>query len=324
MRPVHQVTEVQSLETLNQKGPDDLFICCASFEGRCLSSVSRLSDDFLTKFSVIFLIEEPLYEKEVGENLSKLRTQLVKKTVRQVLVIPCQRQDPLDGVTQFKDMLNQYGMVSAEHFLSTIDISGFTKIYILELLHYLVSELKLPLPRIIHTTQKYSPNKLTRGVEEIATIPHFFGDPSPDKKSLLILFLGFEPERALTVWEYCYPLRTIALLTNPPRNGFRKYLQYAQKNNSYLLSRPSVELRDAPPDNPYEVRNVLEAIWEETHDSFNLTIGPFGTKSQTVGVFLFWMQHPEVRIVYSFPIDYTKSYLRRKPGATILLPLEEI
>lgn len=268
---------------------------------------------------MIFLIEEPLYQQEIGDNLLKLQGELTTRTAERLLVIPCQRQDPMDGISRFKDMVNQYGIVSPGSSAITLDISGFTKIYILELLHCLLAEFKVSFPRVIHTTQKYLPNKLTRGVEEIVTVPHFLGDPSPDKQSLLVLFLGFEPERALTAWEYCYPVRTIALQANPPRNP--KYLQYAQKNNSYLLSRPAVELRDVPPDDSKETRKVLESIWEETRDSFNMTIGPFGTKSQTVGIFLFWMQHPEVRVVYSFPIDYTRSYLRRKPGSTLLLPL---
>jgi len=321
MKAIEEPINVEVLERLNEEGSDDLFICCASFEERCLSSVSKLADDFRTRFSVIFVIEEPLYEEEVSEHLCKLQIELSERTTERVLVISCQRQNPTDGLTQFKDMWQYYQLTSSRHPFVTIDISGFTKIYILELLHYLVVELNLSIPRIIHTTQRYSPNKLTKGVEEIVNMPNFYGDPSSEKQKLLVIFLGFEPERALTVWEHSYPLKTIALRTNPPRNGIRKYIKYAEENNSYLLSRPSVEVRDVPPDNPYKVASVLKAIWEETQDFFDMIIGPFGTKSQTVGVFLFWLEHPDIQIVYSFPVDYTRSYLRRKPGSTLLLPI---
>lgn len=321
MDPIEEPIEVKVLERLNDEGPDDLFICCASFEKRCLSAVSKFADNFQTRFAVIFVIEEPLYENEVGEHLRELRLKLSERTIEQILVISCQRQNPMDGLTQFKDIWKYYQLISSGHPFVTIDISGFTKIYILELLHYLVAELNMRIPRIIHTTQKYLPNKLTKGVEEVVTVPNFFGEPSSEKQKLLVIFLGFEPERALTVWEDSYPLKTIALRTYPPRNGIRKYVKYAEENNSYLLSRPSVEVRDVPPDNPYRVRNLLKAIWEETKDSFDMIIGPFGTKSQTVGVFIFWIEHPEVQVVYSFPVDYTKSYLRRKPGSTLLLPV---
>lgn len=320
MNAKREPIEIEFLTNLNKNGPDDLFICCASFEGRCVSSILKMADDFLTKFSVIFVIEEPLYNKEVEENLSKLQRELSLKTTERVLAISCQRRNPLDGLTQFKEMWKYMSnSIDLENPKVTIDISGLTKIYLLELLHYLVIGLNLGMPRIIHTTQEYLPNKLTKGVEEVNIMPNFFGEPSPSKETLLILFLGFEPERALTVWEYFYPLKTIALLTKPPRNGNIKYLQYALDNNSYLLSRPSVTAAYVQPDNAYEVKKVLEDIFTETGESFNIIIGPFGTKSQTVGVFLFWMEHREVQVVYSFPVDYTKSYLRRKPSRTLLI-----
>ena len=51
-----------------------------------------------------------------------------------------------------------------------------------------------------------------------------------------------------------------------------------------------------------------------------MVIGPFGTKSQVAGVFLFWMEHRKVQVIYSFPATYTRSYLKRQPGATLVLP----
>jgi hypothetical protein len=52
-----------------------------------------------------------------------------------------------------------------------------------------------------------------------------------------------------------------------------------------------------------------------------MVIGPFGTKSQLIGIFLFCLENPKAQVVYSHPMKYTRSYLWRKPGATLLLPL---
>ena len=158
---------------------------------------------------------------------------------------------------------------------------------------------------------------------QISTVANFFGGISIDKQTVLVLFLGFEPERSLSVWKHFNPARTIALITTP-RQGNVDYLRYAEKNNSYLLSQPSVEVRNVPADNPYAVRNVLEAIYDETKGLFNMVTGPFGTKPQTVGLFLFWLEHPRVQVVYSYPVDYTKSYLKRKAGPTLILPLAPV
>jgi len=185
MRVPVEPIEVQRLTRLNEYGPDDLFICCASFEERCLSSASRMGIDYRTNFAIIFVIEEPLYKKQVDTNLFKLQSELGKRTSKGIFVIACQKENPVDGISQLKNIWKQCQPRNSEEPFITIDISGFTKIYLLELLHYLVIELNLGIPRIIHTTQTYLPTKLTRGVEQITTIPNFFGSISWEKKTVL-------------------------------------------------------------------------------------------------------------------------------------------
>ncbi len=324
MRAIEEPVEVEHLTKLNEYGPDDLFICCASFEDRCVSSTLRMGTDFRTRFAVVFVIEEPLYKKQVDSNRFRLQSEMGKRAGEGVFVISCLRGNPIDGIAQLKSIWDQCKPKSSEEPFITIDISGFTKIYLLELLHYLVIELNLGIPRILHTVQTYLPTKLTRGVEQIVTAPNFFGTASLEKQTILILLLGFEPERSVAVWKHYNPARTIALITNPPRYGNLDYLKYAQNNNSYLLSQPSVEVRDVSADNPYVVKDMLETIYSEIRGSFNMVIGPFGTKPQAVGVFLFCLERPRAQVVYSFPVNYTKSYIQRKPGPTLLLPLAPV
>jgi hypothetical protein len=312
---------VEFLTKLNEYGPDDLFICCASFEERCLSSTLKMGKYFRIRFAVIFVIEEPLYKKEVDTNLFRLQSELKKRTVEGTFVIACQKNNPMEGIAQLRSIWGQCKPKNHEEPFITIDISGFTKIYLLGLLHYLVTELNMGIPRLLHTTQTYLPTKLTRGVEQITTVADFFGSPSLERQTILILLLGFEPERALAVWKHHNPSKTIALITNPPRYGNLDYLKYAQENNAHLLSQPSVEVRNVPPDSPYAVKNIIEAIYFDIRGAFNMVIGPFGTKPQAVGVFLFCLEHRTVQVVYSFPEKYTSSYLHRKPGPTLLLPL---
>ena len=324
MKATEEPIEIEYLTKLNEYGPDDLFICCASFEDRCVSSALTVRADFRTRFAVIFVIEEPLYKKQVETNLFRLQSELGKRAAEGIFVIRCQRDDPIEGITQLRNIWGRCKPKDPDEPFITIDISGFTKIYLFELLHYLVVELNLGLPRLLHTTQTYLPTKLTRGVQQITTIHNFFGTISYEKQTILVLLLGFEPERSLAVWKHFNPSRTIALITNPPRYGNLNYLKYARENNSYLLSQPSIEVRDVPPDNPYGVKSVLEAIHSDTRGLFNMVIGPFGTKPQVVGVFLFCLEHPKVQVVYSFPVKYTRSYLQRKPGPTLLLPLAPV
>jgi len=320
MKATEDAIVVESLERQNEYGPDDLFICCASFENRCLSSLVRMGSNYRVRFSIIFVIDEPNHQKLVDTNLYKMQALLSKKTSEGIFVIRCQRADPIDGLTQLKNNWKRVTPKDSEEPYVTLDISGFTKVYMLGLLHFLVAEMNMGLPRMLHTTQSYAPSRLTQGVEQITTIPNFFGSISMEKETLLVLFLGFEPERATSVWKNLNPQRTLCLITSP-RDGNEEYLRYAEKNNAQLLSQPGVDVRQVAADNPFSVRNVLEDLYEGTKGMYNLVIGPFGTKPQAVGVFLYWLEHPKAQVVYSFPIEYTKSYLKRRAGQTYLLPL---
>ena len=239
MNTITEPTEITSLSRLNEQGPDDIFICCASFEERCLSSAATMGVDFLTKYAVIFVVEDPQFKKQIEHNMFRLQTELRKKTTEGVFVITCQRGNPVEGVNQMENILNQCKLNMGKGPFITIDISGFTKIYLLELMHYLVKVKNLGMPRLLHTTQKYLPTKLTRGIEQVTTIPKYYGSPSLKKETALVLLLGFEPDRALSVWKQYNPARTIALITNPPRHGNADYLKYARQNNASLLSKPS-------------------------------------------------------------------------------------
>ncbi|MCJ7604849.1 MAG: hypothetical protein MUO19_02300 [Dehalococcoidales bacterium] len=314
-------TVMKDLPRLNPNGPDDLFICSASFEERSLSSAALMGAGFLQKYAIIFNLEAPDYRKQVEKNMFRLQVELRKKTTEGIFVVSCQRENPVDGIEQIAAILKQCKLNTEDGPFITVDISSFTKIYLLELLYYLTVELELPMPRLLHTTQKYLPTKLTRGIEQITTIPHYYGTPSMDKETLLVLFLGFEPERALSIWKQFNPARTIALITNPPRQDSPDYLKYARQNNADLLSMQGVELRDVPADKPYGVRDILESVYEETRNAFNMVIGPFGTKPQVVGIHLFCRERRKVQVIYSFPATYTRSYLQRQPGVTMLLPM---
>ena len=320
MNPPTEPAVITALPRLNPKGPDDLFICSASFEERSLSSAALMDARFIQKYAIIFNVETPDYKKQVEKNLFRLQTALRGKTTEGIFVISCTRENPVDGIEQIAAILTQCKLNTDPGPYVTVDISSFTKIYLLELLHSIDTELGWPLPRLIHTTQRYLPTRLTRGIEQITTIPHFYGRPDMHKPNLLVLLLGFEPDRALSIWQQHNPAKTVALITNPPRHDSPDYLKYARQNNEELLSKPGVDLRDIPADDPAGVREVLEEIYEETKGDYNMVVGPFGTKPQVVGVYLFHRDHPATQVIYSFPATYTRSYLQREPGETMLLP----
>ena len=102
MKPSVEPIEVERLTRLNEYGPDDLFICCASFEERCISSTSKMGADFRTRFAVIFVMEEPLYKKQVDNNLFRLKSELGKGVPKVYSSFPAREKIQLRGLPSSK------------------------------------------------------------------------------------------------------------------------------------------------------------------------------------------------------------------------------
>jgi len=103
---LEQPLEIERLNRLNEFGPDDLFVCCASFEERCLSGPLKLDHNYRTNFSIIFVIDEILYKKQVESNLNNLKSILGSKSSQGVFIISCLRDSPVDAIAQLSNIWN--------------------------------------------------------------------------------------------------------------------------------------------------------------------------------------------------------------------------
>jgi hypothetical protein len=313
---------VDSLGTQTCDQPDDLFVTCNSFEERCLGIPYGFAVDYRTRYSCIFRYEPNPGEADQFEQDRERRFHVLEGTLRQhtaerVIPIFCNRQSVGDGIGQFKRLFEDH-LVRHGCSLVTIDITCFTKLYLFELLHFLGEEAKLDGVRIVYNQPKaYGSANLTEGIGQIFNIPHFAGSFLPNRETVLIVFLGFETERALGIWEHYEPFKTIVVLADPPmRDG---YLTRAEKNNAFLLSRPAVIRTTMNPYDPFEIVKKLGELYFEkcTNNGveiYNIGVMSLGTKVQSVGLFEFWRSHKNVRITYAFPQSYGKSYAERKIG----------
>lgn len=320
---------VESVNTQVYNQPDHLFVTCNSFEERCLGIPKGFAHDYRTRYSCIFRYEPnpgeaEQFEKDRERNFHVLEGTLQQHTSEKVIPIFCNRQNVGDGIGQFKRLFEDF-LVRHGCSVVTIDITCFTKLYLFELLHFLAEEAKLDGVRIVYNQPKaYGSANLTEGIGEIFYIPHFAGSFLPNRETVLIVFLGFETERALGIWEHYEPFRTIVILSDPPmREG---YLERAEKRNAFLLSRPAVIKTKVNPYDPSEIAKQLNKLYfEKCTDSgrevYNVGVLSLGTKVQCIGLFEFWRNHKNVRITYAFPQSYGKSYSERKIGQNLAFQL---
>lgn len=300
------------------KIPDDILICCASFEERCLGVLKRFDREYKTRNSFVFYYIEPEEinpEENIGlraENKDNLENGLKKVTEQNIIPLPVERSSAIHGLQVFLKKCTEEN-ISLENVQISIDLSGFSKQYILLLLKIL--DRFNNCLRIIYTKpKKYGAHfgkPLSEGVRRILSIPLFEGNISPwIDKDFLILFLGYEGDRALSIWNEYEPSKTLAFIGKPAFHRFWE-VNTLQLNKALLIS-PTVDFDFISTSNPFLVRDKLEKVLGKLIHKFkeyNYYIAPLGTKLQTVGVYLFIKnkKYPSPQLIYAIPRKYFKE-----------------
>lgn len=316
-----ELIKVDQINTIEPSIPDDVFVCCASFEPRCIGVTERLSSTYRAQFSIMFWYKEP-DRTTLRKKFAEAMRQKLEKVSPNLVIIESPRNQPINGIKELREKSSEIGL-SLSNKRITIDISTFTKQYTLVLLKLLDGLESGNQIRVLYTEPiEYGPRRggrLTEGLRQIVSVPFFGGHYSFQRKKLLVLFLGYEGERALAIWEDYAPDKTIAFIGKP---GYRKgWERISEELNHRLLEMPIVEKRVAPTLDPTEVFKNLEQIYE-THRSWNIYVAPLGSKLQALGIYLFAKRHPDVQIVYAIPLEYIEEDYSEGIGPTrsFLLP----
>ena len=145
------------------------------------------------------------------------------------------------------------------------------------------------------------------GMERVGIIRGYEGEIRFDRMNVLVLVLGFEGARALSIFRHFEPSKSLALLGNPQPlfddNLCKFYLDNAYKNNSQLLSNQRVINSKISSLIPHIFKNELNkkiSKYIEESDS-NILISCLGTKPQTLGLYLYWLEHKNIQIIYTIP-----------------------
>lgn len=318
---------VEIIKPQYRDNPDGFFICCASFEERSVGAARRLCTSYRCQQTAIFIYDSSEQQDDRLRSFGELREMLLPLTMDRLDVIPCDRANVFDGLAKFREVLGQLEKRACD-ITFTLDITTFTKLYLLELLYLLIVEQGVTNIRILYTLPSaYGPGRLSYGATEVITMPHMSGFLPISGNVLMMAFLGFEGERALAIFERYDPRLTIALVSDPEfRSGYKARVE---KENSFLLSRPGVKIGSASPYNPITALGKLESLYtdfiaDSKPSSQGVVLVPLGTHMQAVSTFLFWRKHRQAQVVYAFPSGYGMSYKQRKPAQTLLINLEPV
>jgi len=151
IKSLRKINELNEISSLHPGVPDDLFVCFASFEERCLGVVHRFSD-YNCKHAIIFRIgDEPSKARE--KHCKKLKDRLSHFGTT-VNVIETKHKDPVVGMQKFLYDLKKV-CPDYTRAVITVDISTFTKKQLLLFLRTLDKAGLLDSVRLLYTEPKY-------------------------------------------------------------------------------------------------------------------------------------------------------------------------
>lgn len=195
--------------------------------------------------------------------------------------------------------------INLRDFKIIVDITSFPKSTLFMLLKELIESNASGYLFYIEPIDYELPISL--GVKDVRTLP-FFGDNYDTKKQkLLIEILGFEGLRAYAIWETFDPHKTIALI-GVRSDGNEERKNICVRENEILLTRPNVEKKVIRFTDMKNTSMLLEQIYNDEGDKFNIIVSSLGTKISTIPLFYFANRHKNVFVAFSRADEYTEHY----------------
>ena len=208
-RRLHQ--RIERLTTATAGTPDWAFIAFGSPEARCLGAASRFHQYKAGNVCILRISDETNDEREA--NISILQD--LCRPVGNIFDCPMKHEDPLFGIDTLLGILDH----AKAGATVTIDISTFPRNALLIVLRAL-SKIKPSLTlRLVYTepgAYKMASGPVSYGLSRIEVVPTYSAPYNADQELVLVIFLGFERDRVLGLWQCVAPHKTIVVIADPP------------------------------------------------------------------------------------------------------------
>lgn len=308
------IKEISNRIRTIENNRDDIFIVCASFEERTTAVVEKLDENYRVENSFIFKYDEKNRTNLRDKNCETL-IKVLERYSESASPVFCNHHDPLDGINKFQELCKIKDIVFKNKNI-TIDITTFTKQYLLVLLKFI--EVQKPKSvRLLYTEpEDYSikwEKPLSHGLIDIVSVPSYGGHFYSEKEILLILLLGYEGDRAYGIWERLAPHKTIILIGRPSfKDSWEGRIEEFNKKLISKLSKDSIEY--IPTLDPFTVGKSLDELINQFKQKFNIAISPLGPKPQVVGCYLSVRKYADVQVIYAIPKFHEEKYYSKKVG----------
>lgn len=206
-----------------------------------------------------------------------------------------------------------------------VDISVFTKRHLLLILRWLDDVGLWDRLAIVYSEpDDYDVTAhlpLSFGLASVHQIPGFPASPDLSRPVHLVLFLGYEGDRALAVYDQVQPMRTTLIIPDPPYKPSWTGRTEALNADLLQLAGDGLVKRVDGLDPDASVRLLVDILGETgKRGEFASIVSPLGTKAQTLGVYSYARRcAAPPAILYASPLRHNHEFFSHGVGTTWLL-----
>jgi hypothetical protein len=295
-----------------------VFVCCASYEDRCLSIARHMP---LPPVKRALVARNSGLGSLVDPNAEKLRTLFGERAQDVVLDF----RDPLATADSLQTALSSAVKEKPQRFL--LDITTFTHEQLLILLRLLSLRLKENDKVVCAYTcaAEYSVNEtrpeekwLSKGVAEVRSVLGYPGGHSPSFKAHMIVLAGYEHDRASKLIEVYEPslisLGHDRLGTSTDPKHYEPNRRFHELVHQTAAQYALVKDFEFPSNDPWGTKDaILQQL--RANPGYNAIVAPMNTKISTVGSALAAFEDEAIQLCYAQALQYNYHGYSR-PGET--------
>lgn len=296
-----------------------VLVTCSSHEDRCRGLLSRI-EGWSPSEAILFHYDDynPFREENHRLMESALRKMVSRLTVLQFT--------EADVVSSFRDnMLSLRRIVAhSDYEAFVMDMSVFTKRHLLVMLRWLDDcDIWDRLYIVYSEPSDYLVSQhipLSFGLASLQQTPGFSACPDLSRPVHLMIFLGYEGDRALAVYEQTQPMKTTLAVPHPPYRP--SWEGRTEQFNSELLALAGEQavLKVDALDPDATTATLTNVFGRSARDDFARIICPLGTKPQTLGVYSYTRKSDDPpAIIYAAPLRHNHAFFSKGLGDTWML-----
>ena len=296
-----------------------VLVTCSSHEYRCRGFAAR-AEGWSPGEVVLFHYDD---ENPIREENHRQMESSFRKIGCLLTVLQFTETDAVaslrDNLQKLRDAVDRCGGKAV-----VIDISVFTKRHLLMMLRWLDDDGLWDRLYVVYSepddylVSEFVP--LSFGLKSLQPTPGFSACPDLSRPVHLVMFLGYEGDRAMAVYEQIQPLKTTLAVPHPPYRP--NWTGRTERFNRDLLALVGAQaVRQVNALDPGGASAMLaEVLGRSGRGDFARIVCPLGTKPQTLGIYDYVRKTDDPpAIVYAGPLRHNHMFYSKGLGETWVL-----